>query len=168
MTFLGALAVPGAVFAREQAAPDDLPEVFQAVVDCRKIAVEADRLACFDRTVAAMAVARDQKDLVVADRETLRETKKGLFGFTLPKLRLFGGTEGEDIAQIETTISSVRSAKDGMAIFTLQDGARWKQTDGGQSWARVGDKIVIGRGALGSYLAKIRNLPPIRVMRLPN
>lgn len=169
LTFLGAtVAFPAAGEAREAAKADEMPAVFQAVVNCREIAGESERLACFDRTVAAMASARDQKDLVVADRDTLRETKKGLFGFTLPKLRLFGDTEGEEVAQIETTISAVRSARDGMAVFTLQDGAHWKQTDGGQSWARAGDKIVISRAALGSYMAKVAKLPPVRVVRLPN
>ncbi|WP_225207073.1 hypothetical protein [Novosphingobium huizhouense] len=163
-----AAATPASAAPRDEQKVDELPSVFEAVLGCRLITAEAERLACFDRSVAAMANAREQKDLVVADRATLRETKKGLFGFTLPKLRLFGDTEGEDVAQIESTIAGVRTGKDGFAVFTLPDGARWKQTDGGQSWARTGDKIVIKRAALGSYMARIGNRAAIRVLRLAN
>ncbi|WP_226016199.1 hypothetical protein [Novosphingobium sp. FKTRR1] len=143
-----------------------LPPVFQAVVDCRALAADADRLACFDRSVAAMASARDKQDLVVADRATINETKRGLFGFSLPKLKLFGSTEGEDVNEIETTISTVRKAPDGFAVFVLPDGARWKQTDGGISFAKPGDKIRIRRGAMNGYLAKVASDATIRVIRL--
>lgn len=147
---------------------DSLPEVFEAVLSCRAITVANERLACFDRSVSAMASAREEKNLVIADRATLRETKKGLFGFTLPKLKLFGDSEGEDVAQIESAIAGVRTNSDGLAVFTLTDGAHWKQVDGAQSWARKGDKIVIKRAALGSYMAKVGKGPMIRVMRLAN
>ena len=147
---------------------DKLPPVFEAVMDCRAIASEAERLACYDRTVASMAAAREKQDLVVADRQTLRETKRGLFGFSLPKLKIFGGTEGESIDAIETSITSVRRANDGMVIFTIEDGARWKQTEGRNSFAKPGDKVKISRGALGSFWAKIGNNSQMRVIRLVN
>ncbi|MCW1382212.1 hypothetical protein OLX02_05210 [Novosphingobium sp. KCTC 2891] len=162
------LLAPALAAAKESPITDSLPPVFQAVADCRQLTADAERLACYDRNVATMVSARENHDLVVADRATLRETKKGLFGFTLPKLKLFGNTEGEDIQEIETTISLVRPAKDGYAVFTLADGARWKQTDGGKSWAKPGDKIRIKRGALGSFMANVGNAAAVRVMRLAN
>lgn len=143
-----------------------LPPVFQAVVDCRSLTADAERLACFDRSVAAMAAARDKQDLVVADRGTIDETKRGLFGFSLPKLKLFGDTEGAEINDIASTIVAVRKANDGYAIFQLADGARWKQTDGGTSFAQTGDPIRIRRGAMNGYLAKVGSEATIRVIRL--
>ena len=148
------------------AAPQQLPPVFEAVVNCRALTADSERLACFDRSVAALAAARDKEDIVVADRATIRETKRGLFGFTLPKLRLFGGTEGEDVKEIDGTIAAVRSTDDSMAVLTLADGARWKQTDGGNTFAKAGQAIHIKRGTLGSYLASIGKGASFRVVRL--
>ncbi len=167
---LGAVALAAApLVARDKPAlPKELPPVFEAVVNCRALTSDSERLACYDRSVAALAAARDKEDIVVADRATIRETKKGLFGFTLPKLKLFGGAEkdGDEVKEIESTISAVRDTGDGFAIFTLADGARWKQTDGGNAFARPGVGIRIKRGALGSYLASIDKGAYVRVVRL--
>lgn len=161
--------IPVAAPARAKEKPESqqpLPPVFEAVVNCRALTVDSERLACFDRSVAALASARDKQDIVVADRATIRETKRGLFGFALPKLKLFGGTEGEDIKEVEGTLSAVRETADGMAVFTLADGARWKQTDGGNTFAKAGQSIRIKRGALGSYQASIAKGASFRVVRL--
>jgi hypothetical protein len=167
---LAALAIAAAPLAARDkpSLPKELPPVFEAVVNCRALTSDSERLACYDRSVAALAAARDKEDIVVADRTTIRETKKGLFGFTLPKLRLFGGAEGkeEEIKEIESTISAVRDSADGLAVFTLADGARWKQTDGGATFARPGLSIHIKRGALGSYLASVDKGAFVRVVRL--
>ncbi len=150
------------------AMPKDLPPVFEAVVNCRALTSDAQRLACYDQSVAALATAREKEDIVVADRATIRETKKGLFGFALPRLKLFGGAEREsdDVKEIEGTITAVRDTADGMAVFTLADGARWKQTDGGNAFGRPGLSIRIKRGTLGSYLASVDKGAYIRVVRL--
>lgn len=167
---LAAVAVAAAPLVAKDKSPlpKELPPVFEAVVNCRTLTSDSERLACYDQSVAALAAARDKEDIVVADRATIRETKKGLFGFTLPKLKLFGGAEKEadEVKEIESTISAVRGTADGLAIFTLADGARWKQTDGGNAFARPGASIRIKRGSLGSYLASIDQGPFVRVMRL--
>lgn len=146
--------------------PKELPPVFEAVVNCRTLTSDSERLTCYDKSVAALATAREKEDIVVADRATIRETKKGLFGFTVPKLKLFGGTEGEDVKEIQTTISAVRMTPDGLVVFTLADGAHWKQIDGGNTFARPGAAIRIMRAALGSYLASVEKGAFVRVVRL--
>lgn len=161
------VAVPLAARDRN-ALPKELPPVFEAVVNCRSLTADAERLACYDSSVSALAAAREKEDIVVADRATIRETKKGLFGFALPKLKLFGGAErdSDEVKEIESTITAVRDTADGLAIFTLADGARWKQTDGGNTFAKAGLGIRIKRGTLGSYLASIDKGAYIRVVRL--
>lgn len=151
----------------EKVAP---PPVYQAVVDCRTIADAAQRLACFDRTVEVMASATSDKELVILDRATMRETRKGLFGFNLPKLKLFGGGDEDprdEVKQIDSTIAGIRSAKDGLPVFTIEDGARWKQTEGRNVFPKIGQKITIKAAALGSYMASINGRAGVRVMRLP-
>ena len=167
-----ALAVVAAApaVAKDKDKPAAPPAVYQAVVDCRALGDAGQRLACFDRTVGEMAKAGEAKDLVVLDRETMRETRKGLFGFNLPKLKLFGGGDDDDkdeITQIDSTIAGIRTANDGMPVFTLADGAKWKQTEGRNVFPKVGDAIRIKRATLGSYMANVDKRSAVRVMRLP-
>ena len=165
---LAALAVSSAASAKDKSPAAAPPPVYQAVVDCRGLADPAQRLACFDRTVGEMAKAGEQKDLVVLDRETMRETRKGLFGFSLPKLKLFGGGDDGDqeVSEIESTITGIRTANDGLPIITIADGARWKQTEERNVYPSVGDPIRIKRAALGSYMANVKKQAAVRVMRL--
>lgn len=149
---------------------DAPPPVFQAVVDCRGIAEPAQRLACFDRTVGEMAKAGEAKDLIVLDRETVRETRRGLFGLSLPSLKLFGGNDDGDqdeVTQIDSTIAAIRTAADGKPIYIIADGAKWKQTEARDTFPKVGQSIRIKRAALGSYMANVNGRRAVRVMRLP-
>ena len=165
---LALIAAPAAAKDKDKAVAP--PAIYQAVVDCRALTDPAQRLACFDRTVGEMAKAGEAKDLVVLDRETMRETRKGLFGFSLPKLKLFGGGDEDDrdeVKEIESTISGIRTADDGLPIFTIADGARWKQTEGRNVYPKVGDPIRIKKATLGSYMANVNKRAAVRVMRLP-
>ncbi len=164
-----ALTVAVPAFAKDEDEKIAPPPVYQAVVDCREIADPTQRLACFDRTVGVMASATAEKDLVVLDRATMRETRKGLFGFSLPKLKLFGGgdeDERDEVQEIESSIAALRSAKDGYPIFVLEDGGNWKQTEGRNVFPKVGDPIRIKRASLGSYMANVNKKAGVRVMRL--
>lgn len=169
VTALALAALTAVPAAAKDKAPAPSPPVYQAVVDCRAIDDASERLACFDRTVGEMAKAGEAKELVVIDRATMRETRKGLFGFNLPKLKLFGGGDEDardEVKEIDSTITGLRSAKDGLPIYTIEDGARWKQTDGRNVFPRIGQKIKIKRAALGSYVASIDGRAGVRVMRL--
>ncbi|WP_310534634.1 hypothetical protein [Novosphingobium sp.] len=142
------------------------PAIFQGVLDCRSVADAAARLACFDKSVAVMADATAKKDLVVIDRATIRETKRGLFGISLPSIKIFGGNDDVEVNQIESTLTSARSSSDGLTVFLLADGSRWKQTEGRYTYPKPGQKIVVKRGALGGFLANVNDQPAVRVMRL--
>lgn len=144
------------------------PPVYKAVLDCRSLGDPAQRLACYDAKVGAMATATDKKDLLVIDRETIRATKRGLFGISLPKIKIFGGNDDEEVNQIESTINAAYAAKDGMSVFALADGSRWKQTDGRFTYPKPGQKILIKRAALGSFMAQVNGQPGVRVIRLPD
>ena len=168
---IAALALATPALAKDKDEKTAPPPVYQAVVDCREIADAPQRLACFDRTVGVMASATAEKDLVVLDRATMRETRKGLFGFSLPSLKLFGGgqqDERDEVKEIEAGITGLRSASDGFAIFILDDGGTWKQTDGRNVFPKVGDRIRIKRASLGSYMAMVGKKAGVRVMRLAN
>lgn len=168
---LTAIVVTGVMLAADPAVAREgeagqQPAVLKAVLDCRAVADPAARLACFDRSTAAFDAATAAKDVLVVDRDTARKTKRGLFGLALPKLKIFGDNDDEEVEQIESTIASTYSGRDGSTVFVLPDGARWKQTDGRDTYPKVGQPIVVRKGALGSFFARVNNQPGVRVIRV--
>ena len=163
-----AMAVPASSKTQPLASAPP-PKIFQDVVQCRAIADAAERLACFDRSVGALAAAQHSKDLYVADKEAMREARRGLFGFSLPKIKIFGDEDmADEVDRIETTIASFREGQKGY-IFTLKDGAVWRQTDGAYlDRPKVGAKIRIRRAALGSFFGSVEGQPGFRIERLNN
>ena len=152
--------------AKDKDTPSPPPPIFQSVLDCEAIAESTARLSCFDRTVAAMKAASTQGELAVFDRGTMREARRGIFGLGLPKLKLFSGRESEEVRSIDSTITGLRRANDGMPIFVLEDGSRWKQTEGRNVFAKAGDPIHVRQAALGSYMANVKKQPGVRVIRI--
>lgn len=144
------------------------PQVFADVLECRAIAEAEARLQCFDTAVAALEQASNSKSLVVMSEEMVKETRRGLFGLSLPRLNLFGGgddTEDEPVNEITSAISSVRGG-DGRWVFTLADGAIWEQTDGTYlRTPRASQSITIKRAAMGSFTAKVEGGTGFRVKR---
>lgn len=162
------LVAAGTAAADEQGTTGQpLPPVFAKVLDCRKLDDAAARLACFDTSVAALESASAQKTVVVMSEETVKETRRGLFGLSLPRLGLFNGSDDEDeIKELTTTIAGVRGA-DGSWTFTLADGAAWQKTDGiFVRTPKPGQSITIRRAALGSFMANIEGGPGFRVKRV--
>jgi len=151
-------------------AAGEKPEIIERLFDCRKIDNPTERLACFDREVAAVEQAEESNDIVIADREGMQEARRGLFGFILPNVKLFGGGEEgvEDIDEIEAVIASAGRTRSGKMLITLEDGARWVQTDNTPVLGTIdpGDTVTIEKAALGSYKAKIGRKRAFRVKRL--
>ncbi len=162
------LASPAAIAKdKDEDASTAPPPAYQSVLDCQKLPDATARLACFDRSVSTMAAASQNKDLVIIDRATIRETKRGLFGISLPKIKLFGGNDDVEVNSIESTISSAYAARDGNSVFVLADGSRWKQTDGRFTYPKPGQAITVKRAALGSFMANVNKQPGVKVIRLP-
>ncbi len=148
------------------------PQAVTRVFDCRALQPAAERLACYDREVAALQTAEAAREVVVYDREQVRRTRRSLFGITLPNLDIFGGgddrePEGEGFTQIESTIRSITQDGRGRYMVTLEDGARWAQIDNRELSVtpRAGQSIRIRQAAMGSYLANIGGNVAIRVRR---
>lgn len=142
------------------------PKLFEDVINCRTIQDSAQRLACYDRGVAALDTAQKSNELYVADKAAMKEARRGLFGFSLPKMKIFGDEDLGDLEELDTTIASISSGQRGY-IFTLPDGARWAQTDKRyMDKPKVGAKIKIEKAMLGSYMASINGKPGFRVERI--
>jgi hypothetical protein len=157
--------------AKEKDADPAAPKIFRDVVDCRKIAADTERLACYDQHVASLETAQQKKELYVADKEEVETSRRKLFGLTLPRIRIFGGDNEADseIDEIETTITTARSGSQGHT-FILEDGAVWVQADSQYIGVnpKAGNKIKIKKAALGSYMAKVENGRSFRIKRINN
>ncbi len=169
-SFLG--SVP-AVASEKDKAVSTPPAIYTDLVACKNITDAEQRLACFDEKVAALETAQSNNQVVIADREQVREARRGLFGLSLPRIKLFSGDgdDGDQIDQIEGTIASVRNSRSGKWTLKLEDGAVWQQTSAPRSTSRrpkVGDSIVVERGSLGSFVAKVNGGRAFKVKRIVN
>ena len=148
------------------------PESFQKLLDCRSIADNSARLSCFDDQAAKLDQAEASKQLIVVDREQVKQARRGLFGLSLPDLGgLFGGkggeTDADELSEISSTITSVRSTGYGNWLIILEDGAKWQQVGGELALSpKPGQPVQIRKASLGSYFAKINKQPAIRVARV--
>lgn len=163
-------SVPAAAADKEDAlaAP---PTIFTDLVACKTIADSEQRLACFDEKVAALESAQASKQVVIADREQVREARRGLFGLSLPRIKLFGdGDESEDVNELSTKIQSASRAGYGKWMIVLEDGATWLQTDSTKiyPYPEPGSDVLIKRGSFGSFTAKVGKGRFFKVKRVVN
>ncbi|HYW16679.1 MAG TPA: hypothetical protein VE891_11090 [Allosphingosinicella sp.] len=141
--------------------------LLQALSACRGVADEKARLDCYDQAGARLAEAVDRKDLVVMDRQEIRETRRSLFGFSVPNIPLFRGESGGDDGKLETVVAGASRLEGGKWQIRLEDGAVWQTTETRLNFSdpRPGQKIVIQRGTLGNYFLRIDGQRGIRGRR---
>ncbi|WP_428632607.1 hypothetical protein [Sphingopyxis sp.] len=165
------LAILACTFAVPAAAKDKdtpvRPAQIQELYACRDIADPAARLACFDREVGELSSADAAREITFTDRETAKKARRGLFGFSFPKLGgIFGGDEDE-VKEIETTIRSVSTDRSGKYILAMEDDAVWVQIDTTNlpHQPKSGQKVKIKVATMGSYFATINGGRTIRMKR---
>ena len=157
-----------AASAPKKVAEGPPPAQVTELLNCRGIADSGQRLACYDRTAASIGDAVAKRDIVVFDRESVKKTKRGLFGFSIPNLGLFGDDNDEvSIKQIDSTIAATSVNRDGGYIFVLEDNTQWSQVDGKPVALppRRGDKAVVKKGTLGSYFLSFDGQAGVKVKR---
>ena len=172
-----ALAASLLAGAASAAGPGSGVALFDKLLACRDLPDTA-RLACYDTQVNALDAAEKKKDVVVLDREQVRETRRSLFGFPLPNINLFGGGGGAkgdaiekaekaaDISELDSTVASARRLQDGWSIVLTKDGGVWEALGRIPFDPKAGDPVHIGKAAMGSYLGRIGNNRGVRFRRV--
>jgi hypothetical protein len=158
------VAVPAA--SKPRPAPGT-PAQITRLLGCRALTVAAERLACFDRESGLVGTAVQRQELVVFDREAVTKTRRSLFGFSVPDLGIFGDKDTDSVKQIESVLVASGNTRDGGYTFTLADGSRWNQIDDRplSRDPRRGDKVIVKRGSLGSFILSIAGQPGVKVKR---
>ena len=127
---LGCAVAPAPSAAAESAAAPS--RVAPQVARCTALAEDATRLACYDALFRATPQSAEA-------------------GFGLE------GREPPPAAPLETIaspIATLERLRDGHVRVTLENGQVWRQTDGPrQTLWRVGDRLLVERAPLGSFVA---------------
>ena len=163
---LAAIAATGAT--AKPIPPSAPPAAVQSLLSCRSIADSAQRLACYDKAAQGFADAMGKKEVVVIDKARANEARRSLFGFTIPNFGALLGGGGDEISQIESTVTDVVEGAYGTLTLRLADGSTWTQIDDTPVALppRRGDKVVVRRGALGAYFLKLGSQPGFKAKRV--
>jgi len=158
------------------AAADDKGEsaYIKALRECQAKTDAAARLACYDTAVGTMLSASSDGEVRVVDKEEVRETRRKLFGFSLPDFGIFGGKndKGDDAKDeqpeaLQTTITGVRAVK-GQYVITTAEGAVWQldEQPARLMSPKVGQPLEIRAGAFGSYFLRINGQSGVKGRRI--
>jgi len=169
LCLMGALAVSVAAGAAWAADPQGTAPAVKAVIQCRAITDTTERLACYDKTVDAMAGADAKGDLITLDQEQRKAIRHQAFGFTMPSFTLFDkGEKPEEASKATFKIAQAWQDLEHKWNFKLETGAGGGATHTNQKKNNPpprtgGDK---SNGARGSFFMKVDGQQAIRVMRV--
>jgi hypothetical protein len=168
------------------------PAAFATSVDlktqlqsCQQISDEEQRLSCFDQIVAqlnirseAIPVAEPSGNLTTlaptrvaettavthqAAATTAVETQQSVkdeFGLKKPD-------PVDELQEISSVVKSTALDKRKKLLITLENGQQWQQIDQGYIRIKAGDRCMVKRGAIGSYLLGVEGITKtIRVRRV--
>jgi hypothetical protein len=147
-------------------------EFVSRVQACQQIKDNAARLTCYDGTVAALVAATSRGDVTIVDRNQMRQVRRSLFGFSLPRLPFFSGSKDREVQEepkeLVAKLISFHDIGNGFFRFTLDEPqSTWESTEASSVYSpRAGDKVTIQHGALGSYFVEIGNQPWVRARRI--
>ena len=154
---LAAVAVlaSASVAAQERTTSGD--QLLQSLDRCRAAGEAAQRLACYEAATDAMKAAVRSGDIRIVDRADVRQARRSLFGFALPRIGLLGNDRNEPFTQIDSTVASARGLANDRVELTLdgEDGAVWRTTDPMYFVPKSGTSVRIRKGALGNYFMSV-------------
>ena len=144
--------------------------VLDALASCRKETADAQRLACFDKAVAALDEAEAKGQVVVVDREQVAQVKRQAFGFSLPALSFFSarGAPEEKMDRVSYTLDHAGRAGNGAWVLTTTEGPVWVQTDVTETLTgdpHKGSTLAVRHAALSSYFCNVDGQRAIRCNR---
>jgi hypothetical protein len=168
---LAAIALAGTMAVAADAPPVARP--YAALQACRGIADSTQRLACFDKASAALEAAQKSEDVVIVDRQEVKKARKGLFGFTMPRIGFLAGRQGNaedeaDEQQLEDTVASARALPYGKWRITLSTGGVWEtlETDSRFTDPKPGAQVHLSKGMIGSYFLSVGKGRAVKARRI--
>ena len=139
---------------------------------CQTVTDAAARLACYDRAAAALVGGVASGQVALIDRENVRKVRRSLFGFSLPEFPFFSGgkerDKEEEPKELTSTLAAFSSIGNGRYRFRITDGnAVWETTESALlNDPKMGSKVEIKSGVMGSFFAQIGNQKWVRARRV--
>jgi hypothetical protein len=113
---------------------------------CVKLMRDAERLACFDKAIAALLRGEESAEPISAEN---------MFGATTDISQSNADhreVKREELKQIRGTVTSLRHTDDGMIVVELDNGQVWRQQDANvRLMVNTGDTVTIVRASLGTF-----------------
>lgn len=144
------------------------PAVLKALFDCRAVAADADRLACYDAAVGQVNKAEKTGEMIIVDRQQARAARRQAFGLDLSALAILDRSEEKtEVDRVTGEVASARQSADGRWTVVLADGAVWKQVDDQQisKDPKKGSKAEIRKASMGSYFMNLDGQRAVRARR---
>jgi len=147
-------------------------QLVKSIQNCQPIKDSAARLACYDQAAAALVSATTRGDVAIVDRGQVRQVRRSLFGFSLPSFPFFSGPKNrqdeQEPKELNSTLASFRPIGNGFIRFGLTEPqSTWESTEAADVFEpKIGAKVTISHGALGSYWAEIANQRAVKVRRI--
>lgn len=169
-SFIFLLAV-GVAWASSANAQTDDSNLLSEIGRCRSLVDASRRLECFDAATGRLDAAQAAGDVVVLNREQVRESERRAFGFNVSLLNPFenrgAASFNPPLEAIESTVVNAREDGAGKWVVALEDGSVWRQIDQFSIYLRrpEGQTARVRRAALGSYLMTVGSSPAFRVRR---
>lgn len=172
------------------------PAAFATSVDlktqlqsCQQISDEEQRLSCFDQIVTqlnnrseAVPVAESSGNLTALEPTRVTETNTVTAAVTQQAVATtavgtapsvkdeFGLKKPDPVDELQEISSLVKSTaldKRKKFLITLENGQQWQQIDQGYIRVKAGDRCIVKRGAIGSFLLGVEGITKtIRVRRV--
>jgi hypothetical protein len=162
------------------AAQDSAPEssglaespLVEKLEDCTTIADDAQRLACFDREVAALVAATGAGALRVVEEQDITEARKKLFGYQVPDAGIFATRNEEEREAAQTLVSTItRVRKVGSKeyhIWIEEGDAVWRMKGTSIRFRapEVGDPVEFKPATMGTYWIRVDGRKGVRGNRI--
>lgn len=130
---------------------------------CAERADPQARLACYDEVFPPRSAAPATVP-VRSEAERIRE-----FGLTQRAVEESkpAAEREQPIERIEASVTEVRSIQGGQRLLSLDNGHTWRIVDGGsRGFLKVGDRVMIRRGLMGSHILSTPGGVGLRVRRV--
>ncbi|MBX9731244.1 MAG: hypothetical protein K2X59_07935 [Sphingomonas sp.] len=137
------VARPAVAFAVE-------PKPLDRIGACRSVADDAKRLACFDQAAAALEERVKAKDVVVVDRESLKQDRRRQFGLVNAEDPTYRAAGVSEPAELKGKILWTKPVGQFHRI-SVEGAGVWETTEYTFRAPVAGGDVVIRKGALGSY-----------------
>ncbi len=138
------------------------------MLSCKAVADPLERVACYDKAVAAFEAAQSAGDVSIVTRAEVEKVRRDSFGFSIPSLPSFGPrAAGQAEAKLDRVTEAVQSVSNagGKIRVVLANGQVWVQTDDKSPRVKSPASAEIFEAALGSYKMKLDGGLAFRVKR---